>query len=210
MKLKRGIQKLMALVALGLATSACDALGDKSKGAVPACAEETKEGLISPSSFKLVWSEYTPRGPVTVEEIAEIEDVKRQCDGECSPGEQLSIDYASYLRREGPRLAAKLKRNAKLTGGEKADAELWLRSEQSRKERRAQIAKNLPEDQSAFVTIEYDAQNTYGTSVRGFAVCRFNGIGKDRRFDRGGILMSGPIDLETGKAAKQLSESARK
>lgn len=201
--------KCCALAVIALASSSCDKLTDNSKGAIPACVEKTTASLVSPSSFKLLWSDYTPRPPMPLEErfppIAE----EPECESDCGPGASINAAYAGYVMREGPRLAERLKGNGQLNPTERQAAEQWMSMQKARQDYAARIAKNLPEDQSGFVTIEYEAKNAYGTELRSFAMCRFGAIGEDGRFGRNDIFLSGPIDQEEGEAAKLLSQAEK-
>lgn len=210
MKLKLAHLKFGALATMGLGISSCDMLMDNSKGAIPTCVEETTASLKSPSSFKLLWSDYTARPPMPTEERFTSLSEEPKCDGDCGAGASLIAEYAGYVMREGPRFAERLKRNAKLNDIERQAAEQWLSIERSRREYAAKIAKNLPEDQSAFVTLEYEAKNAFGTDLRAFAVCRFGAVGQDGRFDKNDIFLSGPIDDETGKSAKLFSRAEKR
>lgn len=201
--------KFCALAVMGLAVSSCDKLTDNSKGAIPACVEKTTASLLAPSSFKLLWSEYTPRPPMPLEERFPPIPEEPECDGDCGAGARISAAYVGYIMREGPRLAERLKHNGKLNPTERDAAEQWISIQKARQDYAARIAKNLPEDQSGFVTIEYEAKNAYGTDLRSFAMCRFGAIGEDGRFDRNDIFLSGPVEQEAGEAAKMLSQAKK-
>lgn len=171
-------------------------LTDDSHGALAACEEQTKEGLVSPSSFKLVWSDYTLRAAALPEDNVAM----------AAPGSsQLSVNFAAYVDKHGPELAARLARGERLSEEDRQMAELWTSADVAKKENAARLARNLPEDRTAFVSLEYDADNSFGATLREFAMCRFGPIGDDGRFERADIVQSGPVDAAAGREAKRLS-----
>lgn len=178
---------------------------DSSNGAIPACEEETKANLVAPTSFKLIWSEYTSRAPMTLDEENQLRKSRASSNPQ-GTGAQIAQAYSDYIDREGPKLARRLQAGKSMSEGDKRDAQQWIDGEKSKADYAARVAKNLPEDQSAFVILEYDAQNSYGALVRNFAMCRFGAIGSDGQFERRDILLSGEVDNNTGQAAKRRSE----
>ena len=179
---------------------------DHSHGAIGACLDKTKEQLRSPSSFQLVWSEYTARGPMTTEERKQaFQSQTVQND----TGDKILHAYMRAIEVRGPKLAQRLRRGEKLTGVDADLARSWIQGEEAEKANTIRVAKNLPEDQTAFVTLEYDADNGFGASIRNFGICRFGAIGSDGRFAKSDIIMSGPIDAAVGQQTKDLTERSR-
>ena len=79
-----------------------------------ACEEEIKESLKSPSSFKLVWSNFDLLPPLTVEEQGRMARSRMECEPNCSSGDKLTLAYTKYIDRMGPKLAARLKKGERL------------------------------------------------------------------------------------------------
>ena len=177
---------------------------DHSHGAIAACVEKTKEQLRSPSSFKLIWSDYTARGPLTPEERKQA--YESSCQGGCASGDKVIQALMHAIETRGPKLAERLRRGAKLSDIEKRVAEAWMEEAEWLKANAARVAKNLPEDQSAYVTLEYDADNGFGSAIRDFGMCRFGAIGTDGSFDKADIVMSGPVDAAAARQTKVIAE----
>ena len=68
------------------------------------------------------------------------------------------------------------------------------------------MAKNLPEDQTGYVTLEYDADNDFGSAIRNFGMCRFGAIGTDGSFVKSDLVMSGPVDAAAARQTKAIAE----
>ena len=177
---------------------------DNSHGAIPACVERTKEQLRSPASFKLIWSDYSALPPLTSEERKQA----FQAQGSSDPfkGDQITQAYIRAIEIRGPKLAERLTRGDKLSGIDAQIAQAWIEGQEAERANAARIAKNLPEDQSAHVTLEYDADNGFGASIRSFGMCKFGAIGGDGVFAKSDIILSGPIDADVGRQTKELSE----
>ena len=176
---------------------------DASKGAVSACSDKISEQLRSPSSMKVFWSEFTPRAPLTWDEAHPHKDF-------CPPpldGHDDVIDaIMCRLDKQEQKVREKLRKGLPPVGREEEDvAESIHVVERNRADFEARAAENLPEVQSGFVTLEYDADNSFGTPIRAFAICRFGAIGSDVRFQKSEIVLSGPIDPIVGRQAKESS-----
>lgn len=204
-----GAAILLGTGALALWDSGFNLLSDGSHGAIGACEEHTRERLKSPASFKLVWSDYTAMGPLTDEDRKTA--AAMACEPDCNNiGSQLTRAYSAYIDKNGPRLAAKKLKGQKLTAEENDNAELWLGVQKAKKENAEREKLNLPEDRTAHVTLEYDADNSYGASLREFAMCRFGAIGTDGSFAKSDIAFAGPIETAVGQETKELAERIAK
>lgn len=194
---------LAGLVGLAL-FGGFDIVLDRSQGAVRACEQKIANDLASPTSFKSVWSDFTPRGPLTWEES--LPPKKDFCNAPRDPNTSGLNAYSCYMERLEPKVREKLRKGQPLRGrDENFIAETLRAVEKNKRDTEDRLAKNLPRDQTAFVTIEFDSANQFGTTVRAFAMCRFGAVGDDGRFQESEIIQSGPVEAEAGRQAKELA-----
>ncbi|RYG88919.1 MAG: hypothetical protein EON59_02865 [Alphaproteobacteria bacterium] len=188
---------MVSLLALILypALGGCDRIAgladDGSRGAIAACQDATRSKLVSPSSFKSLWANFTERGPLDLADRDEwmnrdICSVKRAATRECT--QSTSDKLATAVRKQGDReIAAKRRRGEKLDEAEQAyfNAGAWL-----------DTAK------TGFVLLEYDAENRMGANLRSFAICRFGPPGDRKTFSIRDIFQQGEIPRSEGEEAK--------
>jgi len=166
-------------------------ISDPSHGAIAACEEATMEDLRAPSTYKLVWSNYTPRDAMPVAE----RKVMNEPDESVLDGERYVAAYVKKMEADTDR---KLKAGEPLSEDEQQFLAIRRIGEQ-------RAARNAPEDRTAFVTLEYDSENAFGSPVRSFDVCRLGAIGTDKRFERRDVLSHGPIPREEGQRTKDIA-----
>ena len=193
---RAGVAFGLAALSVGAAwkTGFIDRLIDKSHGAIAACEVETMKSLRSPSTYKRVWADYTTAPPLGWKESAKLRQT--QCEPDCTEADRFFNAYANKMDKD---IERKIRRGERLN-------EL----EQSITDRRGEldrlISANAPEVQTAVVTLEYDAQNAFGSPVRSFAMCRFSAIGEDGRFESHDIVSAAPLDDQDGRQMKKIGE----
>lgn len=198
---------LAVTVAVGLVLAgsawklgALDWLTDESHGALSACEEYVVSTLKAPSSYQRAWYEYKPAPPLTSAEFRNLQSAQANVCG----GDQCS-EAGDYMQAAVEGFNRELDR--KLRDGLALD-DLEQALLKNRKQMDADAAADKPAARTAFVTVEYDAQNAFGASIRSFAMCRFSAIGEDGRFSKTDILSAGPIDGESGRLVKEMSGPA--
>lgn len=178
------IRRLFLVVSAALLCSSCGF--QLKRGAKLACQEATVGALTSPSSFRLVWSDVTLRGPFSFAEFKEAAEARHARSG----AEPSSTPHADAF------LVAMHEKDVRDGTWEKQ-----LRTSYASYQTWAPEEKN-----TAFVLLEYDAENTFGAALRGFSICRFGPAGEDKKFGLSDIVKSGPVPLEEGRTAKSIAE----
>lgn len=177
--------------------ASCGALPakDNSHGAIGACESTIKKQLVSPSTYRLIWSDFTERPPLNAEEKKAwrerniCTDAKAKA-GACTPttGDQLQ----GHFLRDAEKNMAKARRGEPIAPEDRPLVEQMLQAED-----RLAVAK------TGFVIMEYDSENAMGASVRAFAICRFGPASADGTFAESAIFQSGPVSRAEGEAAKE-------
>jgi len=172
------------------------------RSAVSACEEVTRENMVSSSSYKTLWSDYTEREPLSAKEVREIYNANRcapKGERECLQDlERFTDAYTENWRKD---LMAQLKAGKKLSDDDRHMAQMFGLVERPQ--------DNSPAGKTGFVLLEYESENAFGASLRGFDICRFGPIGDDGKFDSQNVIRSGPIPLEEGVQAKAQYEQMK-
>lgn len=177
-------RRLLLLVGAASLSSSCDF--QLERGAKLACQEETVSVLKSPSSFNLVWSDVTLRGPFSFAEFKEAAEARGRRAAADSTATPHTDSFLEAMHKKDVRDGT------------------WAKQLQTSY---ASYQKWAPEEKNtAFVLLEYDAENAFGASLRGFSICRFGPAGNDKKFGISDIVQSGPIPLQEGRAAKDVAE----
>lgn len=175
----------LAILSASLLLSGCRDLNigkrDGSHGAIAACEEVVKEQLVSPSTYKRVKAYYDSAPAMTHDEAENADELKDEQAG-------ISPEIIAFSR------AVVRGRNAK-EKKEYNDAKL-------QHDERAK--RNEPQDRTAYVTIEYDAQNRFGAMLRSLTACRFGEIGVDGAFDRSDLLFT----FETNRSTLDMGKGS--
>jgi len=163
---------------------------DGSHGAIAACEEAVKEQMVSPSSYKRIWAGYSSTPAMNAKDLEAARKIQSdQACPDCAP--EVNAFYGSLMDRNKypPEMRATVDRIL-------ADGVKW------RKETDAKAKRNAPQDRTARVTIEYDAQNNFGAMLRKFVSCRFDAIDTDGRYNRSDVLFTS----EASETMARLSE----
>ena len=167
-----------------------DELIHNSDGSIGACEEAIKGSLVSPSSYRRVSVEFTPREPLTLEEFegaintrkCPVSEREYNCESETATADALVDQYiaSQQLEKEGrpdprPNRSIVEKALKRLHADIYAQLSRWPHSHRK----------------TGFVTLEYDADNSFGASLRTSSFCRFGPIGEDGRFGPNDVILIG-------------------
>lgn len=167
-----------------------DELIHDSDGSIGACEEAIKGRLVSPSSYRRVSVEFTPREPLTLEEFEAAINSKKcpvsereyNCESDNATADALVDQYiaSQQLEKEG-RPDPRPNRSVVEKALNRHHADIY-----------AELSKQpLSNRRTGFVTLEYDADNSFGASLRASGFCRFGTIGEDGQFGPEDIINIG-------------------
>ena len=167
-----------------------DELIHQSNGSIAACEKAIKGSLVSPSSYRRVSVEFTPREPLTLEEFETAINTKKcpvsereyNCESDTAHADAL-VDQSiasQQLEKEG-RPDPRPNRSVVEKALKRHHADIY-----------AQLSRwPLSHRKTGFVTLEYDADNSFGASLRASSFCRFGTIGQDGQFGPEDIILIG-------------------
>jgi hypothetical protein len=140
------VRPLVSIALLSL-LAGCDRLPfgqSVEESAARACEGALKPTLVSPSSYRRVWFDYTPREPVTKDEMIEkLETDRTRAIKEGDDAEAFSSAYALQCYKKN-----------------KCDS--FPKFEE------------LHPPKTGFILLEYESENAFGASLPGFFICRLN------------------------------------
>ena len=161
-----------------------------SDGSIGACEDAIKGSLASPSSYRRVSVEFTPREPLPLEEFEDawntrqcpVSEREYNCESDTNYADAYLDQFTAerQLEKEG-RSDLPPTRSVVEKALKRYRADIY-----------AQLSKQpLSHRKTGFVTLEYDADNSFGASLRASSFCRFGTIGQDGQFGAEDIILIG-------------------